>query len=480
MVKSMIRSDDSKSELRHGEKPTTSDKQINSDGNKDRSAQRAGAENGGGRQSLTVLLRNSVIISPMSQSEGETVENATTSGMQRDKARNKPAANDDDGTTHGGSDDDENVEQIIVPLRKSNRLKGYITLLVSSIINFNATMQANNYTFVTGANPPEPKESQQRFALSVAVINMIITVPIILAHLDQISPLRKIWHKIFRPNSYIEFGILAFLAIWWSIAVWFNTTITGIAGEGTRRHNLYFSTWICCGAAYWTIERWRTASGQIATSAFLQEMPARSPAWAAVFVTNVLALTFVTNSKQHYMDVQTPLVMAIYDQRDNSPSEYQWKITQTVTCFAFLSAFIFITLELFRSKKKKGDAENVAEGIILLILSLLWIPCVAIITCPGGIAQLVGNMYLWSWASTVAVIRTFFWWVTDWREAIHDMIEVQLVEYEKAKRKALKESKEMAKEAAESRETTTAKSDQTRASSTGSDQSVVFDGEIYP
>jgi len=320
-----------------------------------------------------------------------------------------------------------------------------MALFVFSIINYNSARQ-------TSYDPTPPPDAQRRYAITVSTVTLVITGAVLIMHLDRFTPLyKKVWSKFFAPKSKAELILLLFLAAWWGIATWINTTAGGIAGEGSLQLNLYFSTWVCVIDCFWTIERFRKAAGQISTQRFLSEMPARSAGWAVVLVTNLLLFSFAANLDNYVHGLPTNTTgnetypTNLYEVYvTNPPPEYQWYLILTVSSLSWIIGLLFVLLELFRSKRQKSDAENIFEGILLFILTLFWIPTVTIVTVPGGIAQLLGNTYFWSWAATVAVLRTFSWWIRDWRESIHDMIEVQLIEYERAKRQALKQSAEEA------------------------------------
>ena len=174
------------------------------------------------------------------------------------------------------------------PLSKSNRLKGYIALLVFSIINLSAGIQSIYF-------PIPPKTTQRRYAIAVSSITAAVTGVTVLMHLDRFTPLKTTWKTFFGPKAKVELILLISLTLWWVIATWVNTTAGGIAGEGSLQLNLYFSTWICVIVCFWTIERFRKASGQISTGDFLSQMPACSAAWTTVVLSNLLVFSFTVH-----------------------------------------------------------------------------------------------------------------------------------------------------------------------------------------
>jgi len=317
-------------------------------------------------------------------------------------------------------------------LSKSNRLKGYLALLVFSCINLNSSIDSKEVDF-------PPSKSQRRYAISVATVSVIITSIVVLMHLDRITPLAKLWRNFFGPQKKVELYLLVFLVIWWGLATWFNTSAGGIACEGSDQLNIFFSTWICLIICFWTVERYRKASGQTSTEDFLNQMPGCTSAWVAAVLANTFVLTFSMRLKNYVLSLDAttvnPTIADVY--LDNPPASYQWELIAVVSSLSILFGMIFVLIELFRSGKK-GKWESIVEGIILCTLTVAWIPTVTIVTVPGGIAEIIGNTYIWSWASTVTVLRTFSKWIRAWRESIHDMIERQVIEYEQAKRQALR------------------------------------------
>lgn len=321
-------------------------------------------------------------------------------------------------------------------LSKSNRLKGYLALLVFSSINLNSSIDSKEVDY-------PPTKSERRYAISVATISVIITAAVVLMHLDRLTPLAKLWINFFGPQKKVELYLLVFLVIWWGLATWFNTSAGGIACEGSDQLNIFFSTWICLIICFWTVERYRKASGQTSTEDFLNQMPGCTSAWVAAVLANTLVLTFSMRLKKYVLSIDATTVnQTITDvYLDNPPASYQWDLIVVVSSLSIFFGMVFVLLELFRSGKK-GKCESIIEGIILCTLTLAWIPTVTIITVPGGIAEIIGNTYIWSWVSTVAVLRTFSKWIRAWRESIHDMIERQVIEYEQAKRQALRRRNE--------------------------------------
>lgn len=157
-------------------------------------------------------------------------------------------------------ENDSGGDKVVVNLYQSSRLKGYITLAFASFINYDAAVQSDS-TAGSGFIPSTTR--QRRYAMSASMISLILSVSIILIHLDRLTPFRKIWVKAFQSGSRIELLFGIFFVIWWSITVGFQTSVTGIAGDGKRQYSLYYSAWACCSSSYWVLERWGVAAGWV-------------------------------------------------------------------------------------------------------------------------------------------------------------------------------------------------------------------------
>ena len=143
------------------------------------------------------------------------------------------------------SDSEDNA----IKLYKSSRLKGYLTMVLASIISWDAAEKSSNVIAVSAAVPST--ESERLYAVSVSLISLVVSGAVTIMHLDTITPLRKAWVKAFKPKSRVELVIDIFLMIWWSVATGIQTSVRGIAGDGKGQYSLYFSSWACCIASYW-------------------------------------------------------------------------------------------------------------------------------------------------------------------------------------------------------------------------------------
>jgi hypothetical protein len=149
---------------------------------------------------------------------------------------------EDEVVDPAGDGEQDEPEEPEIKLYKSTRIKGYITLIVASVINFDSAQKSED---VKATNAVSSTLEQRRYAISVALVSMILSTAIVLMHLDRITMFKKAWTTAFRPNSKIELGLAIFLCIWWSVAVGVETSVQGIAGDGKGQFSLYYSSWGC-------------------------------------------------------------------------------------------------------------------------------------------------------------------------------------------------------------------------------------------
>jgi hypothetical protein len=106
-----------------------------------------------------------------------------------------------------GADNEDSSQT--TPLYESPRLKGYITLLSSSVYNY---ISAKDQTLTTGepvdwclaqydlsllTDDPRPNSARIRYAMTAAVITIMITCAIILIHFVSITGIgNKLWSKV--------------------------------------------------------------------------------------------------------------------------------------------------------------------------------------------------------------------------------------------------------------------------------------------
>lgn len=349
-----------------------------------------------------------------------------------------------DATEHVSQDgsvgDDEEPPK---PLYKSTRLKGYITLLLASAINYSSASQSDS-AILNSAVPAT--QTQKNYAMSVSMVTIILSIFILLIHLDRFTCLQKYWLKAFKPKSKIELGLIVFLMLWWIAATWVQTSVGGICGTGKGQYNLYFSTWACCWTSIWTFERWVVASGMASFKHFLAEWPNRAPSWIATLIFSICTLLCYVDA---YVNWQEEGVSPVLQEQYSQVGQSQWQWLLFVASITIPCALGFVVVEVFREQGPEGDEnnksqwENILEGCILLLLVLGWVPSVMVATTPGGIAALVGNAYFFTWATTVFVMETSVWWIHDWRKRIHMLLQQQQEDYERIQGELLEKNEAM-------------------------------------
>lgn len=161
--------------------------------------------------------------------------NASTAGPTQSQHENRGGV----GVVDGSGNDANKESSNSIELFKSTRLKGYITLAFASIINY--TNAENSVDVIKALGVIPSTDGQRIYAMSVALVSLILTGGATLVHLDTITPLKKVWVAAFKPKSRFELVLDVFLVIWWSVATGIQTTINGIAGDGYVR---------CCFGAF--------------------------------------------------------------------------------------------------------------------------------------------------------------------------------------------------------------------------------------
>lgn len=321
---------------------------------------------------------------------------AKEEAKEQDGIETKEQEEGEEAEDDGDSDDSSSSEESPPPPRalfKSSRFKGYLTLVVTSGVNYQAAYISDNVTTFGGVTAVEATAQQRRYSMAVAWMSIIISTIVVIAHIDQISPLKKYWNRLFRPKARSEALIIAFLLFWWVVALWINTGIIGIAGDGKGQYNLYFSTWACFFVCAWTLERWLVSCSYPSLEGFLASWPNRAPGWIAIFFLSLAALLALVDLFVQWGDLKNELLLLHFEQI----REAQWQWLLFVTAFTLLPGAGFVLVEIFREikpgedKNTKTEWETILEGFVLLLLVILWIPSVIVATTPGGAASYVGN-----------------------------------------------------------------------------------------
>jgi hypothetical protein len=367
-----------------------------------------------------------------------------------------------EATENGGdADEEENNEdeeepKKIFKLYKSPRFRGYILILLSSIINFHSIGVSQD---VTDVSVVVPSAEQVRYGLAVSLISAIITGAAVLFHLLSwftCDCFVNRWAlKLFAPKAKIELIGDMFLLLWWFLATCVQTGVRGIAGDGKEQYNIYYSTWFCTLAALFCLESKLTEYDWPNIKTFVKSWPNRAPGWIAILIFDFFAVFWYVdlyiNTSQN-LDRISDSLKPFWG--EIPASQYEWLIF--VASVTLLPATVFIFVEIFRDSSQeaseKPPLENKLEGIALLLLTVGWIPSVIVATTPGGFASYIGNAYFFTWATAVLVLETTMWFIHDSRGGVRQMILQKEQEYRQHQKDVLEATRKLQREASYQRE----------------------------
>jgi len=137
------------------------------------------------------------------------------------------ASNGESGDVNdGGGDGEQEAEhdskqEKKIKLYKSPRFTGYLTMFLSSIINYHGVLvsQSTNDVHVIAST-----KVQRQYGYVVAVISCIASGFCVVCHLDRCSCLANTWkNNLFAPKSKFETILDIFLFCWWFMATIIQT-----------------------------------------------------------------------------------------------------------------------------------------------------------------------------------------------------------------------------------------------------------------
>jgi len=384
-----------------------------------------------------------VVAVPSPETKNRTDETNGKKDEQGGKATDPEAGDDHDAAQD--ETDNENLRNKPIKLYKSTRLKGYITLALTSFINFDAAQKCDS-PISTGAVPATGP--QKSYALTVSSVSAAVSTLIVFMHFDRLTPLETMWWvPAFRAKSRIELGLVIGFVIWWSVATGVQTTIGGVAGDGKGQFSLYFSTWVGCIASFAVLEKWAVAAGWSSLKPFIASWPYRAPVWICIMFLSIVTSIWYINLWQNFGKLSSSAESGLYEFFSAVPaSQWQWLVI--VTVFSICSALGFVLVELFRDIKADGSnaaktqLENVIEGVTFSTLVLAWIPTVVVATAPGGAASMVGNAYFFTWMLVVFIFEGLVWWIHDFRLEMHSVIRAKAKEYQRRQQEVLAQTRE--------------------------------------
>jgi hypothetical protein len=411
---------------------------------------------------------DNVVVSPSSAQTGSTDGNFKSAGMQPSPVSNKvdetdPGPKNEGMTvaTDGGDETEEETKMVQEPkkifkLYKSPRFKGYFLILLSSVINFHSIGVSQDTTDVSIV---VPSSEQVGYGLTVSLISAIITGIAVLFHLLSwftCDCFVNRWAlKLFAPKAKIELFGDIFLLLWWFLATVIQTGVRGIAGDGKEQYNIYYSTWFCTLAALFCLESKLTEYDWPSIKTFVKSWPNRAPGWIAILVFDFFAVIWYVDLYINTAQNPDRVADSLKPFWGEIPkSQYEWLIF--VASVTLLPAAAFIFAEIFRDSSnensEKPPFETKVEGIVLLLLTIGWIPSVIVATTPGGFASYIGNAYFFTWATTVLVLETTMWFIHDSRGGVHQMILKKEQEYRQHQKDVLEATRKLQLEAAYQRQ----------------------------
>ena len=252
------------------------------------------------------------------------------------------------------ADNNDDQQEPPFELYKSSRLKGYITLILASIINFMAARSSGET--VSSTNVVSSTESQRAYAEAAGLTSFLVCFFTFWAHLDRWSPLNRIWVLVFKDGSKLELLLIVFIVIWWTVATAVQTTVKGIAGDGKGQYNLYYSTWGCCWTAYWTLEKWLVAYGWASFKAFISSWPFRAPGWIAICGFSFMTLMWYLDLFSNHEVAATE--NSALDRHFDEVKLGQWQWLIFVGAITLFPSMLFVVIELFRETSAEEHQAN--------------------------------------------------------------------------------------------------------------------------
>jgi hypothetical protein len=294
----------------------------------------------------------------------------------------------DANSTGEGEKEKDSKEGKDIKLYKSPRFTGYLTMFLSSVINYHGVIVSRSTADVhviasTGV--------QRQYGYIVALISCVVSGFCVICHLDRFSCLANTWKtNLFAPKSKFETILDFSLLLWWFIAVVIQTRSNGIAGDGKGQYNIYFSSWFCLFCAISAGESKMMEFDWPSIKTFIKSWPHRSPGWIAILLSDFFTLWWYVDVYITY-DTSTvngedlnPMLVSYY----GSINDIQYELLLLVAAATLLPTCAFVFIEIFRdsSEGKKGSIETYIEAFCLFSLACAWIPAVCVATTPGGFA----------------------------------------------------------------------------------------------
>jgi hypothetical protein len=129
----------------------------------------------------------------------------------------------------------------------------------------------------TGIGNSQPA-SYINYSISAGAVSMCVSLLFICLHR---IPSLKAWAFGSHPATMLEFSALAFLALWWIVAVGLMTRDGGIADSAL---NIYYSVWLALIATLWGMNNWFYTRGTLSARDFTNLSPTLGGWYCMAFV----------------------------------------------------------------------------------------------------------------------------------------------------------------------------------------------------
>jgi len=253
---------------------------------------------------------------------------------------------------------------------------------------------ASLVVFASVINTDIANNSIQSYTIAAGSVSFGLSLIAILCH---IIPVLAGWAvgKAVAPLK--EFWVLAFLAIWWIVAVALITQSGGISGDSL---NLYYSSWLAGIITFIALNSWFVSRGSLSAKDFVNTSPTLV-AWYFMFLASAVVMGSASNEYDHNQ---------IASSNSDQKSDYIYAISiGTIGCF--LSVLVILSNFQVNFISRFLIPGGFFELFLAFCLVGLYITAVIILTRANGIANETGNLYYSVW---VCFFGTF-WLIAKWR-----------------------------------------------------------------
>jgi len=247
----------------------------------------------------------------------------------------------------------EEEKQAVKPREYNPRYKGYILIMLSSLINLSA---------ISNIEVDGPFDGFWGFCLSFGCLTFAASVLIMFLDRTQCCHATFNYTKAF-DGKFEGYMLLAF-TLWWVVGVFYCTQVNGIAYTAL---NIYFSAWMSLVSCIYTLNKW-SAAKDILSIAELTGVSATLKSWYVLFISSAI----VTGTS---VDLFTRLTGS---EQGNAALGFAIGIASTILSFGF----ILVHYKFLQFCTEGGWIELCSSFLLIL----MWIVAVAVLTQNEGIA----------------------------------------------------------------------------------------------